>query len=124
MRLRAIEHVQLAMPSGEEAKARAFYEGVLGLTEKLKPPNLAARGGAWFERDDVRVHVGVDKDFRAATKAHVGFLVDELPALVARCREAGYRVVDDEPLEGFERAYVFDPFGNRLEFMEPKAVAR
>jgi catechol 2,3-dioxygenase-like lactoylglutathione lyase family enzyme len=122
MRIRAIDHVQLAMPAGEEARARAFYEGVLGLSEQPKPPHLASRGGAWFERGSLRIHLGVDKDFRPATKAHVGFEVDDLPALVERCRAAGHRVVDDEPLDGYERVYVEDPFGNRLEFMEPKAA--
>ncbi|HEX3771911.1 MAG TPA: VOC family protein [Polyangiaceae bacterium] len=121
MRVRALDHVQLAMPAGEEDRARAFYQGILGLPEKPKPANLAARGGVWFERGDLKVHLGVEKDFRPATKAHPAFLVEDLPALVARCREGGHRVVDDEPLEGYARAYVFDPFGNRLEFMEPKA---
>ena len=39
-----IEHVQLAMPAGEEAAARAFYTGLLGLPERPKPSKLAARG--------------------------------------------------------------------------------
>jgi hypothetical protein len=29
------DHVQLAMPAGQEAAARAFYSGVLGLTEEV-----------------------------------------------------------------------------------------
>ena len=30
----------------------------------------------------------------------------------------GYEVYEDEPLEGYERVYVSDPFGNRIELME------
>jgi hypothetical protein len=30
-------------------------------------------------------------------------------------------VNDDEPLEGFDRVYVTDPFGNRIELMQPTA---
>jgi len=37
MRIRGIEHVQLAMPLGKESEARSFYEGVLGIPEV---PNL------------------------------------------------------------------------------------
>jgi catechol 2,3-dioxygenase-like lactoylglutathione lyase family enzyme len=118
MKLRTIEHVQLAMPAGQEDRARAFYSGVLGIPEIPKPPNLAKRGGAWFESEAVKVHLGVDKDFRPATKAHVAFEVEELIELIRRCREAGYEVVDDEPLEGYFRVYINDPFGNRLELME------
>jgi catechol 2,3-dioxygenase-like lactoylglutathione lyase family enzyme len=121
MKLRTIEHVQLAMPAGKEDRARAFYSGVLGIPEIPKPPNLAKRGGAWFESEAVKVHLGVDKDFRPATKAHVAFEVEELIELIRRCREEGYEVVDDEPLEGYFRVYINDPFGNRLELMERRS---
>ncbi len=56
--------------------------------------------------------------FRATRKAHPALLVRNLPALAERCRAAGFPPVSDEPLEGFERVYVFDPFGNRIELME------
>ena len=115
-----VDHVQLAMPAGREDEARAFYSRLLGLPEVPKPPELAKRGGAWFESERVKVHLGVDKDFRPAKKAHPGLLVRGLRDLAARLAAAGHRVVDDEPLEGYERVYVDDPFGNRLELMEPK----
>jgi catechol 2,3-dioxygenase-like lactoylglutathione lyase family enzyme len=114
-----IDHVQLAMPAGQEDAARAFYCGVLGLVEEPKPPNLAARGGVWFGGGDVRLHLGVDPDFHPARKAHPAILVTGLAQLAARCDAAGLSPVRDEPLEGFDRVYVFDPFGNRLELMEP-----
>jgi catechol 2,3-dioxygenase-like lactoylglutathione lyase family enzyme len=121
MPIRAIDHVQLAMPAGGEDEARGFYEGVLGLPEVPKPPHLAARGGCWFEAPGVKVHLGVEADFRPARKAHPALLVADLPALVAELRAAGARVVDDEPLEGYDRVYVDDPFGNRIELLEPTA---
>ncbi len=107
------------MPAGGEYEAIAFYESVLRLTHVPKPPHLAARGGCWFEDNDLKVHLGVDADFRPATKAHPAFVVVDLPALVADISLAGYRVVEDEPLEGFNRVFVYDPFGNRIELMEP-----
>jgi len=118
--IRAIDHIQLAMPEGKEGEARAFYRDLLGIPEKEKPPHLAKRGGCWFEDGTVKIHLGVDKDFRAAKKAHPGLVVEGLPVLVERLKAAGYRVVDDEPLEGYDRVYADDPFGNRIELMEPK----
>jgi catechol 2,3-dioxygenase-like lactoylglutathione lyase family enzyme len=115
-----LDHVQLAMPAGGEDLARSFYQNVLGMTEQPKPPHLAVRGGCWFETDLVKVHLGVDKDFRPATKAHPGFLVQGLDALAETCRAAGFPAVADEPLEGYDRLYVSDPFGNRIELMEKK----
>ncbi|HXJ32746.1 MAG TPA: VOC family protein [Candidatus Eisenbacteria bacterium] len=114
-----VDHVQLAMPSGREDEARAFYADLLGLPERPKPAALARRGGVWFESGAVRIHLGVEVDFRPARKAHPALLVRDLPLLVKRLRDAGVDVVDD-PLEGYDRVYVSDPFGNRLELMEPQ----
>lgn len=119
MKLERLDHVQLAMPPGREEEARAFYQGLLGIAEQRKPPHLAKRGGCWFESGALKVHLGVEADFRPARKAHPAFLVEDLPALAERLRQAGCRVVADEPLEGYDRLYVDDPFGNRLELMEP-----
>ena len=119
MIVQAIDHVQLAMPPGREAEARAFYQGLLGVPEQAKPPNLAKRGGCWFERGPLKLHLGVEADFRPARKAHPALLVQDLPTLAARLKGAGCRVVEDEPLEGYDRLYVDDPFGNRIELMEP-----
>ena len=118
MRVYAIDHVQLAMPAGEEDKARAFYEGVLGIAETPKPPHLAARGGVWFENGDLKIHLGVEKDFRAAKKAHPALLVEDLNELILICTGAGYDIVTDDTLEGYHRAYVSFTFGNRIELME------
>ncbi len=121
MPLRAIDHVQLAMPAGGEAVARSFYVGLFQLREQPKPAHLAARGGCWFELNAMKIHLGVEQDFRPARKAHPALLVDDLPELLSRLRAAGATLVDDEPLEGFDRVYVDDPFGNRIELMEPTA---
>ena len=119
MPIAAIEHVQLAMPPGEEAAARKFYEGILGIPEVPKPPHLVKRGGAWFERGALKIHLGVEADFRPARKAHPALLVLDLEGLIVRLKEHKVKVIDDEPLEGYLRVYVADPFGNRIELMEP-----
>lgn len=113
-----IDHVQLAMPRGGEDRAREFYSGLLGIPEVPKPEALAKRGGCWFERGDLKVHLGVEAEFRAARKAHPAFLVRGLGELVGRLRAAGAEVTDDGLLPGHERVYVTDPFGNRLELVE------
>jgi catechol 2,3-dioxygenase-like lactoylglutathione lyase family enzyme len=120
MKIYSIDHVQLAMPIGDEAVAREFYCGILGLNEVPKPPALAKRGGLWFETGPVKLHLGVESDFRAAKKAHPALLIQGLAELTEKCRLAGYKVTPDNELEGYDRAYIEDPFGNRLEFMEPK----
>lgn len=114
-----LDHVQLAMPAGLESEAVAFYEGVLGIPHVEKPDHLARRGGCWFEDGDLKVHLGVDVNFRPATKAHPAFIVDDVSRLAVAAVAAGFAVIDDEPLDGYDRIYVTDPFGNRLELMQP-----
>jgi len=118
MTIVGIDHIQLAMPAGREDEARDFYVRLLDIPEKPKPAVLAKRGGAWFENGAVKIHLGVEADFRPARKAHPALPVYDLRGLVARLRQAGVDVVDDE-LAGYYRVYVCDPFGNRLELMEP-----
>ncbi|MDP2259768.1 MAG: DUF559 domain-containing protein [Caulobacter sp.] len=111
MTLRAIDHVQIAIPVGGEAQARPFYGDLLGLTEVPKPTEMAKRGGAWFE-GAVKVHLGVEQDFRANVKAHVAFVVDDRLALAERAKAAGFTVTRQG-----DQIYIYDPFGNRLEFV-------
>lgn len=109
-----LDHVQLAMPAGEEDRAEAFYSGVLGLARVPKPAPLAARGGCWFEAHGVKLHLGVETDFRPARKAHPALVASDLDALVERIRTAGVEV---RPGDSPGQAYVDDPFGNRIELL-------
>ena len=119
----AVHHVQLAMPRGEEEAARRFFVGVLGMAEIEKPPVLAARGGAWFRSGGLELHLGVEDDFRPARKAHPGILVSDLDEVVRRLGADGQDVTWDGDFPGFRRCYAADPFGNRLEFLQPLTVA-
>jgi RimJ/RimL family protein N-acetyltransferase len=119
MGVRGIDHVQLAMPAGREDDAIEFYDGLLAIPHVPKPAHLAERGGCWFERGKLKIHLGVDAEFRPARKAHPALLVDDLDAMIARLSAAGVILHDDEPLDGYDRVYVDDPFGNRIELLEP-----
>ncbi len=119
LRVEALDHVQLAMPPGGEPAARHFYSDVLAIPEIQKPAHLAKRGGCWFERGALKVHLGVEQNFHPAGKAHPAFTVSNLAELTKRLKAEGFAVIADEPLAGYERCYVNDPFGNRIELLEP-----
>ena len=106
------------MPPHREDEARKFYRDLLGIPEKQKPAELAKRGGCWFERGSLKVHLGVEADFRPARKAHPAFLVDDLRSLRRALEAAGCTIKTDEALENYDRIFVDDPFGNRIELME------
>lgn len=115
----AVDHVQLAAPPGSEERLRAYYAGVLGLTEVPKPPVLAARGGCWFTGGAVTLHLGVEPGFRPSAKAHPGLRVRDIEAFAHRLAAHGAKVVWDDNLPGHQRFYSEDPVGNRLEFLAP-----
>jgi catechol 2,3-dioxygenase-like lactoylglutathione lyase family enzyme len=115
----AIDHVQLPAMPGSEDEARAYYRDVLGMTEIPKPPVLAARGGVWFQAGGVQIHIGIEEAFHPPRKAHPALLVDGIRAYAEQIAARGAEVDWDDNLPGYRRFYSHDPFGNRLEFLEP-----
>ena len=113
----AIDHVQLAIPPGGESAARRFYGELLGLAEVPRPPALAVRGGGWFESGEVKIHLGVEEDFRPARKAHPALRCRDYAGLVARLATAGIEVRVAADVPGVTRCHVDDPFGNRIELI-------
>jgi catechol 2,3-dioxygenase-like lactoylglutathione lyase family enzyme len=113
----ALDHVQLAIPRGGEPAARRFYGELLGLVEVPKPPALAVRGGCWFESGDVRIHLGVEDDFRPARKAHPALVCRDYDGLLARLGAAGVEARPATEVPGVTRCHVDDPFGNRIELV-------
>jgi catechol 2,3-dioxygenase-like lactoylglutathione lyase family enzyme len=115
-----LHHIQIAMPLGEESAGRAFYGDLLGLPEVPKPSELAPRGGLWFRNGSLELHLGVEREgFTPARRAHPAFIVNGLDELREKLDAAGYRIDEDVQLEGYRRFHVRDPFGNRLELVEP-----
>ena len=113
-----LDHVQIAIPAGGEVQARRFFGELLGLAEIPKPGELAGRGGCWFQLGDRQLHIGIDHDFRPARKAHVALSVPDLSGLRAKLEADGCGTLDEAPLEGRQRFFTSDPFGNRIEFLE------
>jgi catechol 2,3-dioxygenase-like lactoylglutathione lyase family enzyme len=113
----AIDHVQLAMPVGGEDAARQFYADLLGMAEIPKPAELVKRGGCWFESGVVQVHLGVEKDFRPAKKAHPALRCRDYAAFVLRLSKAGVEVNERGDIPGVRRCHIHDPFGNRIELI-------
>lgn len=113
-----LDHVQLAMPEGGEARARQFYGDLLGLAEREKPGELKQHGGCWFENGALKVHLGVARDFHPARKAHPAFICNAFAQLRGRLAANGTELTEVGEVEGRNRFFCFDPFGNRIEIVE------
>jgi catechol 2,3-dioxygenase-like lactoylglutathione lyase family enzyme len=119
-----LDHVQVAVPPGAEEACRAFYVTLLGMPEIAKPQALVARGGVWVQVGKRQLHLGVEKEFQPARKAHPAFAVSDIDDLAERVAHEGRDVVwDNETIPGLRRFHTHDPFGNRLEFVESQDVS-
>ncbi len=122
MPILSLDHVQVAIPVGGETRAREFYAGILGFTEIAKPTSMADRNSIWFAAGAVNLHLGVEPEFHPAKRAHPAFVVADLDDILAACERAGLSTKPDVSFNGFRRAHVLDPFGNRLELMESETA--
>ncbi|WP_411140415.1 VOC family protein [Streptomyces sp. x-80] len=112
-----LDHIQLAAPPGTEDALRAFYVDLLGMTERPKPPALAARGGCWFEAGTAHIHLGIDPGHHPSKKSHPGIRVTGIDTFAAALTAGGAPVTWDDNLPGHRRFFSVDPVGNRLEFL-------
>ncbi len=120
MRITGLDHAQICVPAWAADAARAFYCGVLGLPEIEKPDSLKGRGGLWLQVGDRAVHIGTEPPFdRTQTKAHLAYAVEDLEAWRDKLAAEGIASEDGVEIAGYTRFEFRDPFGNRVEFIEP-----
>jgi methylmalonyl-CoA/ethylmalonyl-CoA epimerase len=117
-----VAHIGIAVPS--IAAALPFYRDVLG----LEPGAPEAADGATIvslHLGDVDVELLEPRDAQSPVARfleargpgihHICYRVRDLEAALARCRAAGYRLVDETPRTGAG--------GHRIAFIHPKATA-
>ena len=115
-----IHHVQITVAPDDVEAACAFYCTILGLSEIEKPAALRQRGGFWVALGDQQIHIGIEDkptDFR--TKAHIAYQVEDLAAWRERLNSHGVQIAESVPIPGYERFEFRDPFGNRIEMIQP-----
>ncbi len=119
IKINKIDHVQLAIPKDGEMAVRKFYTGVLGLTEIEKPEQLKPNGGVWYHAGDIELHLGVEENFnQGKKKAHPAFVVENLNRIKIHLVQNDIEIKEEIQIPGRKRFSFYDPFGNRIEFME------
>jgi catechol 2,3-dioxygenase-like lactoylglutathione lyase family enzyme len=110
-----IDHIQIAVPKALEEKCLSFYREVFAFPELAKPPELQARGGAWFQVGALQMHVGVDPDASPKSKRHICFLTADLAGAKSAVLKHGVTIEEESVAEGLSRFFIRDPAGNRIE---------
>ena len=115
-----IHHVNVTVPRSLESAAKHFYNVVMGMTEVPKPESSRGRGGAWYQLGPVQLHLSLEDNVgENLSKRHVCYTVSNLSKAEERFRQAGVEILpDDLPTPGWQRFYVRDPGGNRLEIAQ------
>ncbi len=105
-------------------RSKAFYGGVLGLTE-LPRPQMGI-GGAWYGAGDTEVHLivapkGIDTGTPPSKLTpiadHAAFQIDDYDAAVAHLHAAGLEVL--ETTRALGQLWVRDPDGHVIELIVP-----
>lgn len=117
MVIKKLNHLQICVPIGAEEEARTFYSQVLGLTEIEKPDALKPNGGLWFQIADIQLHIGVEEEPNRS-KRHPAFEVEDLENTRLDLQKQGVQIKEETAIPGVKRFSFFDPFGNRIEFLE------
>ena len=113
-----IQHVALTVPTERLDEARRFYSTVLGLEEAPRPEAELGRPGIWYRLGDTELHIqcrdGAQPD---RSDYHPALIVDDLGAMKEHLLANDVEVEEAQTLQGRERFFCRDPFGNRIELM-------
>lgn len=121
MKVRAVLHVTFLV--ADLARARAFYEDLLGLAADPSRPDLGFPGVWYALNEHQQIHLmrlpdpeaGLARPEHGGRDRHVALAVDDFEALTARLQAAG--IVYTRSRSGRAALFCRDPDGNALEFI-------
>ena len=117
-RILRLQHVAVTVPAARLEEARAFYSGVLGLTETPRPPEAAHRPGIWYTFGSTELHIQArDHVPPEPGERHPALVVDNIAAWRQRLLDHGIDFKDQPAFFRRQRFFVWDPFGNQIELM-------
>jgi catechol 2,3-dioxygenase-like lactoylglutathione lyase family enzyme len=114
-----LQHVSTPYPRGRRDEVRAFYGGVLGLTEKAVPESLRELELVWFAvgDHDLELHFLPDPvPPHPRAERHFCLEVEDVEAWRRHVEAAGVETSDQIPIPNRPRFFCRDPFGNLIEF--------
>lgn len=97
-------------------QALEFYKEKLGLEELHNPSSFS--GSKWLRLGNQQLHLTYHPDNDGSEHRHFAISVENLSDVRRLLVEKGIFIKDAIPIPGIERFFIFDPFGNRIEFVQ------
>lgn len=110
-----LDHVLITIPPGTFEAARTFYSNVLQLTEV---PGQHPNGAIWFEMGDAQLHVREEEGHNPNSSRHPAFEVVSIKEAKAFLEKQHIQVSYSSVINGRDRCFFRDPWGNRFELIE------
>ncbi|MBN7811756.1 phage portal protein [Algoriphagus sp. H41] len=110
-----IDHVLICIPLGARDDARSFYGETLKLREI---PGDHPNGALWFAMGDAELHVREEDLSPVQSGRHPAFEVGDLEGAKEFLKTQGIDVAFSSLIEGRDRCFFRDPWGNRFELIE------
>lgn len=117
IKIKRLDHIQICIPFDKEAEARDFYTNILGFKEIAKPESLLKNGGLWYELNEIQFHIGCENEVNQS-KRHPAFEVENLQNVKDYLVSKNVKIQEEIAIPNINRFSFFDPFNNRVEFLE------
>ncbi|GAB3250789.1 VOC family protein [Larkinella harenae] len=114
IQFKRLDHILIPISEGKRDEARAFYGGILGLNEV---PGEHPGGALWFAIADIELHLREEAP-GPYSKRHPAFEVANLAEAKAGLERRGIEISYSSDIDGRQRFFFHDPFGNRFELLE------
>jgi catechol 2,3-dioxygenase-like lactoylglutathione lyase family enzyme len=115
LRVTRIDHVTVIVT--DLAAARAFYAGVLGLTE-IAPPKEFDFVAVWYDLGGQYLHLLQKPHPDTPSPRHFCLHVDDVAAAREHFRTLGIPTDETVKIAAADRFFVRDPDGNRIELLQ------
>ncbi|MBB6270814.1 catechol 2,3-dioxygenase-like lactoylglutathione lyase family enzyme [Pedobacter cryoconitis] len=112
-----LDHLLIIIPPGSKKAARKFYAEILLLKEV---PGGHPRGAIWFEMADIQIHLREEEGHKTTSDRHPAFVVAKLEAAINFLKQRAIQISYSSEINGRERCFFRDPWGNRYELIEYK----
>lgn len=114
IQFKRLDHILMSIPEGQTAEARTFYSQVLGLREIT---GYHPGGAIWFQIADIQLHLREEAGGNLSAR-HPAFEVADLGHARHRLTQLGVAITFSSDIDGRQRFFIRDPFGNRIEFLQ------